>query len=326
MDIDHNRRVKDGLRRAVESTATDRLVQGFGAFAGGFRVPAGYRDPVLVASTDSLGTKLALAIEWDDPEGAGRDMVHHCLNDVAVQNARPLAFLDYVAAEQLDPAVVRRLVEGMADALVAAGADFIGGESAQLPRTYRPGAYDLAGTMIGIAERSDLPDPATVTVGDVCVGLPSSGPHSNGYSLAGRVAAHLDADTPVGGQSLRAALLAPHVSYQAELARAFETPGVRAAAHITGGGLIENIPRVLPESLAARLRPGAWPRPPVFDVIQRDQDVADAEMFRVFNMGVGMVIIAAPEASDTLQREIEGSFVAGEIVARTGPPVELEAV
>ncbi len=298
---------------------------GFGAFAGGFRVPDGYRDPVLVASTDSLGTKLALAIEWDDPEGAGRDMVHHCLNDVVVQNARPLAFLDYVAAENLDPTVVRRLVDGMAEACIAAGIDLIGGESAQLPRTYRPGAYDLVGTVLGIAERSGLPDPSSVTVGDVCVGLPSSGLHSNGYSLAGRVAAHLDGDTPVGGQSLRAALLAPHLSYQAEVTRAFEMPGVRVAAHITGGGLIENIPRVLPSSLTARLRPDAWLRPPVFDLIQRDQDVAEAEMFRVFNMGVGMVIIAAPDASDTLLRVLEASFVAGEIVARTDLPVELEA-
>ena len=323
VDLAHNRRVKSGLRSAVESTATSLVLRGFGAFAGGLRLPDGYAEPVLLASTDSLGTKLHLAIQWGRPETAGRDLVNHCVNDLAVQNARPLAFLDYIAAERLEPSVVKGLVSGMAEACRAAGVALVGGETAQLPDTYRSGAYDVAGTILGIAERAALPDPSGVRAGDVCVGLPSTGPHSNGYGLARRVAAHLDPETRVGDQTLREALLAPHVSYLDQLKLAFGLAGVRAAAHITGGGLVENVPRVLPDGLAARLLKGAWPVPPIFNLIQEDQDVSEAEMWEVFNMGVGLVIVADRAAADALLRDLSDAFEAGEIVPRGVQGVEL---
>lgn len=323
VDLDVNAQVKAGLAEAVASTRTDLVAAGFGSFGGAFSLPAGYEDPVLVASVDGVGTKLHLAIEWDRPEIAGADVVNHGINDTAVLNAKPLAFLDYIASSELEATTVLALVEGMAAACRAAGVALISGETAQMPDTYRAGAYDVAGTMIGIAERSSMPDPSRVRVGDAIVGVPSVGLHTNGYSLARVTAASLGPDHPVGEGTLKEALLAPHPSYYAELAAAFAVPGTKVVAHITGGGLEENTPRVLPSGVGARFDIGSWAVPPVFEVIAADQDVAPAEMYRVFNMGIGLAIVVAADDASALLSAVPGSFRAGEIVELTGPRVVL---
>jgi phosphoribosylformylglycinamidine cyclo-ligase len=323
VDLDATASLKAGIRAAVDSTRTSLVQAGFGAFGGAVAIPAGYREPVLVSSVDGVGTKLHLAIEWGRPEVAGQDVVNHGIDDVAVQNAEPIAFLDYIASSELDEATVGSLVAGMASACRAAGVALIGGETAQMPDTYRNGAYDVAGTMIGIAERSRLPDPAAIEPGDVIVGLPSVGLHTNGYSLARRTATALGPHHPVGEGTLADALLVPHPSYLGELRSAFALPGVRAAAHITGGGLEENVPRVLPAHLGARFELDAWEVPAVFGVIAAHQDVPAAEMYRVFNMGIGMaIVVAANEVADLLA-VIPGAFVAGAIVERGAATVVL---
>lgn len=316
VDLEVNRQVKAGLQAAVASTATDLVAAAFGSFGGAIRLPAGYQEPVLVASVDGVGTKLHLAIEWGQPEAAGRDVVNHGINDVAVLNARPLAFLDYIASSRLEASTVLALVEGMAAACRAAGVALIGGETAQMPDTYRGGAYDLAGSMIGIAERSVMPDPERVQIGDRIVGVPAAGLHTNGYSLARKTAAALGPDYPVGDGTLADALLAPHPSYFPVLQSAFAVPGVRVVAHITGGGLEENVPRVLPERAGARFEVGAWAVPPVFGVIAADQQVDVREMYRVFNMGIGLAIVVAADAAGALLAVLPGSFLAGEVTHR----------
>jgi len=323
VDLDVNAQVKEGLGAAVASTATDLVVAGFGSFGGAFSLPAGYREPVLVSSVDGVGTKLHLAIEWGQPGAAGRDIVNHGINDVAVLNARPLAFLDYIASSELEAGTVLALVEGMAEACRVADVALIGGETAQMPDTYRAGAYDVAGTMIGIAERSTLPDPARVQVGDGIVGVPALGLHTNGYSLARKTAASLGPDHPVGSGTLADALLAPHPSYYAELQAAFAVPGVRVVAHITGGGLEENVPRVLPAGVGARFEVGSWDVPPVFGLIAADQGVDVREMYRVFNMGIGLAIVVAAGETEALLGAVPGSFPAGEIIERGDPRVVL---
>ena len=323
VDLDHNDALKAALRSAVASTSDDASLPGFGAFAGGLRLPSNLRDPVLLASTDSLGTKLLLALAWDRPELAGGDIVRHCMNDLAVQNVRPLAFLDYVAAAQLERDVVTRLVRGIAEACRAEGVTLIGGESAQLPDTYRSGAYDLAGTVIGVADQADLADPDKIREGDVCVGLPASGPHTNGYSLVRRALERGNPTAPLGETTVIEAALTPHESYVEALLRAFRVPGVHAAAHITGGGLIDNLPRVLPEGLAARLSPAAWAIPPLYAWIEETADVTREEMYRGFNMGVGVIVVCRPDAGETLLAELPGAFVAGSVVPRDGASVEL---
>ena len=323
VDLDHNDALKAALRQAVASTSDDASLPGFGAFAGGLRLPSDLRDPVLLASTDSLGTKLLLALAWDRPELAGGDIVRHCMNDLAVQNVRPLAFLDYVAAAHLERDVVTRLVRGIAEACRAEGVTLIGGESAQLPDTYRAGAYDLAGTVIGVADQADLADPDNIRAGDVCVGLPAAGPHTNGYSLVRRALDRGNPTAPLGETTAIEAALTPHESYVEALLRAFQIPGVHAAAHITGGGLIDNLPRVLPEGLAARLSPAAWAIPPLYAWIEATADVAREEMYRVFNMGVGVVIVCRPDAGETLLAELPGAFMAGTVAPRDSAAVEL---
>lgn len=323
VDLAVNATVKAGIRAAVASTATDLVQAGFGSFGGAISLPTGYREPVLVSSVDGVGTKLHLAIEWGRPDAAGRDVVNHGINDVAVLNARPVAFLDYIASSRLEPATVLALAEGMAEACRAAGVALIGGETAQMPDTYRDGAYDVAGTMIGIAERATLPDASRVRVGDHIVGLPSLGLHTNGYSLARVTAAALGPDYPVAAGTLSEALLAPHPSYFAELTVAFAKPDVRVVAHITGGGLEENVPRVLPEGVGARFDTGSWEVPSVFEVIAEHQEVDRREMYRVFNMGIGLAIVVAADQSGVLLDALPGSFRAGEIVERGEPRVVL---
>jgi phosphoribosylformylglycinamidine cyclo-ligase/phosphoribosylamine--glycine ligase/phosphoribosylformylglycinamidine cyclo-ligase len=310
VSIDAGNRAVDLMREAVRSTYGPHVLAGIGAFGGLFDAAElkAMRAPVLVASTDGVGTKVKLAAQVGRYESIGHDLVNHCLNDILVQGARPLFFLDYVAASKLEPEMVAEVVRGLAAACRAAGCALLGGETAEMPGVYQPGEFDVAGTIIGVVEReATLPRP-TVQPGDVLIGLRSSGPHTNGYSLIRKVFEGVRLD-----DELADALLAPHRSYLQLLITNLHH--IKALAHLTGGGFIENIPRVLPEGVGAVVRRGSWPALPIFDLIQQRGTIASEEMHRVFNMGIGMVAVCAPEHVTAFQSTIaEETYVIGELV------------
>ena len=291
VDIDAGAAAVDGMAAAVRATYTPRVLSDVGAFGGLFAAGGLGADPVLVASTDGVGTKVKLAADaggrW---RGIGADLVNHCVNDILVQGARPLFFLDYVAAARLDPAVVVEVVTGMAEACRAAGCALLGGETAEMPGVYAAGALDVAGTIVGVVERDDvLPRPDDMAEGDLLVALASSGPHTNGYSLIRHL---LDEHRPEVTDGLVDQLLEPHRSYL-EPVLAWRDAGValRGLAHITGGGLLDNLPRILPDHLAARVDRSAWVVPEPFATLVRWGDLPAEEAYRVFNMGIGMVAV-----------------------------------
>ena len=280
------------IARHVRSTHGPSVLGNFGAFAGLFHLQ-GVRDPVLVASTDGVGSKVLLGAQLGRYDVLGRDLVNLSVNDVLTVGARPLFFLDYVGVHAIDPAVMDALVSGIAAACRDNGCALLGGETAQLADLYAPGRLDLAGTVVGVVERGAEIDGSRVEPGDRVWGLPSTGLHTNGFSLARQVVAGLDlASDPGGqlGQPLGQALLAPHPSYYPPVARLL--PELKAIAHITGGGIPGNLPRVLPESVSVELSWGAWPVPPIFGVLQDLGGISDDEMLRVFNMGLGLIFIA----------------------------------
>ena len=287
---------------AIRSTFTPGVLGDVGGFGGLFRPDlSGYRDPVLVASTDGVGTKLKVAFETARHDSCGADLVNHCVNDILVQGAKPLFFLDYVAVGKLDPETLQKVIEGLARGCRENGVALLGGETAEMPGFYAPGEYDVAGTIVGIVEREKILDGSRVRAGDIALGLPSAGLHTNGYSLAREVLfARLgkrpqDRLPELGRSTIADALLAPHLSYRKALEPLLAEDLVRAMAHITGGGFYENIPRVVPKDLEVIIKSGAWPVPAIFEVIERAGDVSFEEMHRVFNMGIGMVVFAAPE-------------------------------
>ncbi len=289
------------IRDAVTSTYTPNVLRGLGAFGGLFALPDDVAEPVLVASTDGVGTKTRLAVERGAVRGIGRDLVNHCINDVLVQGARPLFFLDYVASARLDAAVVAEVVAGAAEACRAAGVAILGGETAEMPGVYAPGEIDVVGTLVGIVARAKVLDGTQVRVDDVLLALPSGGLQTNGFSLARFVAdghyhvplAALDPDA--APTTLGDALLAPHRSFLADVVPLLEADLVRSLAHVTGGGLPGNLPRSLPPGLGAVVDPSAWRRPPVFDRLQALGEIDEGEMRQVFNLGVGMVVVVRPQ-------------------------------
>ncbi len=285
------------IGRYVRSTHGPAVLGEFGAFAGLFHL-RDVRDPVLVVSTDGVGSKLQLGIELGRHETIGRDLVNLSVNDVLTAGARPLFFLDYVAVHRLEHPVVEQLVRGMAAACLENGCALLGGETAQLPDLYAAGQYDLAGFVVGVVERERLVNGAAVQPGDRVWGLPATGLHTNGYTLARRIVAdaRLDLATDPGGLglSLGEALLAPHPSYLAALQPLLERGVLKAIAHVTGGGLAGNVPRVLPPGVSVELEWGAWPVPAIFGLLQRAGQVPFAEMARVFNLGLGLVFVAEP--------------------------------
>ena len=325
---DAKARIK-GLARA---TFNPGVLSEIGSFGGMFRPDfARYKEPVLVASTDGVGTKIQVAILAGVHYTVGYDLVAHCVNDILVQGAVPLFFLDYIALGRMDPERVEQIVRGFARGCAEFGCPLIGGETAEMPGTYAPGDYDLAGFIVGVVEKDKALTGATVQAGDVLVGLPSAGLHTNGYTLARKVlfdALGHDVRTrlPELGTTLGEALLAPHRSYLAALEPLLERGKIRALVHITGGGFEGNIPRVLPDGLGVRIRRGSWQVPPLFRLIQKGGSVPDDEMFRTFNMGVGMIAIVAPgdlhEVEHSLERRGESAFVMGTVVP--GPGVVLE--
>ncbi|MEM9749149.1 MAG: phosphoribosylformylglycinamidine cyclo-ligase, partial [Actinomycetota bacterium] len=325
VDIDEGTRAVEQMKQAVESThdlASGRAVlQGVGSFGGVFSGAAVKEldDPVLVASTDGVGTKVELAARLGRVRGVGSDIVNHCIGDVLVQNAQPLFFLDYIAASVLDADLVAEVVTGIADACRVAGCAVLGGETAEMPGVYQPGAFDVAGTLIGVADRSALLPRNDVAAGDVLVGLASSGPHTNGYSLLRKLFDWIPMDaTPAGmDRPLGDALLEPHRNYLDPLRAALQGGRVKALAQITGGGLPENLPRVLPDGVGARVRLRSWPVPPLFRLVEElTPRMSTDERHRTLNMGIGMVVVCAAVDVDDVQASIpEPTWVIGELVA-----------
>jgi phosphoribosylformylglycinamidine cyclo-ligase len=327
VDLDAAHRALKGVGELVRSTATPDTLSELGSFGGVYRVPAGMRSPVLVASTDGVGTKLKVAFAAGRHDTVGEDLVNHCVNDILVQGARPLFFLDYVGIGRLEPGVVEAVVSGVARGCRANGCALLGGETAEMPDLYAAGEYDLAGTIVGIAEEERVLDGSAVRHGDAVVALASSGLHTNGYSLARRIVFErmgLRPEDPFPGEegSVADALLRVHRSYLGALLPLVEAGRVRALAHVTGGGLVDNVPRVLPRGVGVRLERGSWTVPALFRVLQREGGVEEAEMFRVFNMGVGMVVIVEPEDADAAVRDLraagESAWIAGEVVPGDG--------
>jgi phosphoribosylformylglycinamidine cyclo-ligase len=327
VDISAADAAKSRIKGLARATFNAQVLTEIGSFGGMFRPDlSGYREAVLVASTDGVGTKIKVAILAGVHDTVGYDLVAHCVDDILVQGAAPLFFLDYVALGKMDPAKVEQIVAGLSRACSELGCPLIGGETAEMPGTYAEDDYDLAGFIVGVVEREKAL-PRGVGEGDVLLGLPSSGLHTNGYSLARKVllerlAYRVDTHLPELGTTVGRALLAPHRSYLAALEPLLERGKVRALAHITGGGFPGNIPRVLPEGLGARLRKGSWEVPPLFRLIQEGGAVPDEEMVRTFNMGIGMVVVVAPgdlhDVEHSLERRGEPSFVIGRVVAGAG--------
>lgn len=309
VDLEAGSKAVELMAEAVRSTYGPEVVAGLGSFGGIYDAGAlkSQKAPMLVASTDGVGTKVIMAARYDRFESLGQDIVNHCVNDILVQGARPLFFLDYLASSKLDPQKIARVVSGMARACRDAGCALLGGETAEMPGVYCEGQLDVVGTVVGVVDREQrLPRPG-LAPGDVLVGLASSGPHTNGYSLIRKI-------YPDPDPELVDLLLEPHRSYQRLLGARLGR--VKALAHITGGGLTENLPRVLPVGLRARIARSRWTIPPLFERIARDGQVGETEMFRVFNMGIGMVAILAPDNVEAFQEGLGvESFVLGELKA-----------
>jgi phosphoribosylformylglycinamidine cyclo-ligase len=325
VDIDEAERAVELISRAAASTATPAVLGGVGGFGSLFRLdPAPYPDPVLVASTDGVGTKLKVAIALERHETIGVDLVNHCLNDIAVQGADPLFFLDYLATGQLRAEVAEEIVAGIAAACVASGIALVGGETAELPDLYDGADYDLAGFIVGVAARRDVIDGSGVRAGDVLLGLPSSGLHTNGYSLVRRILPRGEWGKPApGGGTLGDVLLEPHRSYLDEirqLRRALREAGgdILALSHITGGGWVDNIPRTLPEGLGVEVETGSWKVPWIFSEIQQRGDVADAEMVRTFNLGIGLTAVVHPEHAEVALSVVPEATRVGAVVPVDG--------
>jgi len=305
VDIDAGEELVERIKPHVRRSMRREVLGGLGGFGALVEVPLDrYRKPVLVSGTDGVGTKLRLAIDTRRHDTVGIDLVAMCVNDVVVQGAEPLFFLDYFATGKLDVDVGERLIAGIVEGCVQAGCALVGGETAEMPGMYHGEDYDLAGFCVGIVEKEAIIDGSATRAGDVVLGLPSSGPHSNGFSLIRKIlqVAAADLEAPLDGAKLVDRLMAPTRIYVKPLLRLIAELPVHGLAHITGGGLLENIPRVLPDGLEVVLERKSWPRQAVFDWLQRQGQVADAEMYRVFNCGIGMTIHVAAANADRAVR------------------------
>jgi phosphoribosylformylglycinamidine cyclo-ligase len=325
VDIDAQEKGLAKIKKLARGTFTPGVLSEIGSFGGLFRPDlAGMAEPVLVASADGVGTKLAVARQVGDYSTVGRDLVNHCVNDILVQGATPLFFLDYVGAGGLDPARLIELVSGVAAGCKENGCALLGGETAEMPGFYQPGDYELVGFIVGIADRKAVLDGSRVATGDLLVALPSAGLHTNGYSLARRVLFDRlglgvgdRAPWEAGKTTVGEALLAPHLSYLRPLRPLLGHPALHGLAHVTGGGLTDNLPRILPRGTHAHIRLGAWEVPEIFHFLQERGEVDAEEMFRVFNMGVGMVAIVAPDGLRdvlaALRQQKQRSYVIGSV-------------
>ena len=333
VDIDAATDAVGRMKAHVKTTLTPGVLTDVGSFGGMFALSAlgKLEDPVLVSSIDGVGTKLKIAFATGRHGTVGRDLVSHCVNDILVQGARPLFFLDYFGTGKLEPGVAAEVVAGLALGCREAGCALIGGETAEMPGLYGSGEYDLAGCIVGLVERTKIVNGANVRAGDAVLGLASDGLHTNGYSLARKALledAEMSLDAPVpelGGVTLADALLWPHRCYAPSMLPILsDTPNpIKAMAHITGGGFVDNIPRVLPPGVGVRVDRSAWDVPPLFRLIAEKGGVAEAETFRVFNMGIGFVLVTAPDAAEDVLARLRTS---GETAYRLGEAVAGEGV
>ncbi len=310
VDLDAAARAKERLKSLVDATRDRWTLSALGTFGGLYQVPEGLAEPVLVASADGVGTKLKVAIAAGRHDTVGQDLVNHCVNDILVQGARPLFFMDYVGTGEMDERLVAEVVGGAARACRENACALLGGETAQMPGFYAPGDYDLVGFVVGVVERGRVLDGGRVREGDVLLALPSSGLHTNGFTLARRIVFEvmglgLADELPGTGRSVADELLTVHRSYLSALQGLLDQDRIHALAHITGGGIPGNLPRVLPQGLGARIERSAWEAPPVFATLQRAGRVEPEEMDRVFNMGVGMIAVVAPSDVAEVRAHLE---------------------
>lgn len=325
VDIDAQDRALDRIKKLVKSTRTPGVLSNIGSFGGLFQPDlSAMSEPILVASADGVGTKLMVAKMAGDYSTVGQDLVNHCVNDILVQGARPLFFMDYVGAGVLEPAAMEQLVSGVATACRENGCALLGGETAEMPGFYEPGDYELVGFIVGMVDRPALLDGTAVESGDILVGLPSSGLHTNGYSLARRVffdVLGLGVKDRLPGEKRRRVgdeLLSVHRSYLGAVGPLLGHPGLHALAHITGGGLTDNLPRILPKGSHAEVKLGTWEIPPVFHLLQEHGEVATDEMLRVFNMGVGMVLVVAQSALREVLAALRDAGQKGTVIGSVG--------
>jgi len=320
VDIEVADRIKESIAKQAKSTLGSQVLN-FGSFGSMFQFK-GYDEPVLVSSVDGVGTKLKIASLLGKNNTVGIDIVNHCVNDILCCGAEPLFFLDYVAMGKLAPQQVEAIITGIAQACKEVRCSLIGGETAEMPGIYSQGTYDLAGFIVGVVERRDIIDGSSIAPGDIILGLPSSGLHTNGYSLVRRIfgiddsASCLNSFYPELGKTLGEELLRVHRCYYHELKPAL--PLIKGLAHITGGGFIGNIPRILPQGLAAHLKKDSWDILPIFKLIQEKGKVEEAEMYRVFNMGIGMAIVCSPQQVTKLTTVLPRAKVIGEVVKAKG--------
>ena len=307
VDIDSANRATARIKQLARQTFNERTLSEIGSFGGMFdgAFPE-LRRPVLVASADGVGTKLKIAFLTGVHHTIGRDLVNHCVNDILVQGARPLFFLDYIATGKLSPDVVSSIVSGITNGCRENGCVLLGGETAEMPGFYTDGEYDVAGFIVGVVDREKIIDGKEISPGDIVLALPSVGLHTNGYSLARKLLLDVggftvDARLDTVGQTVGEVLLQPHLSYLPALEGLLDSGWIKGFAHITGGGLTENIPRILPEGTAVAIKKSSWPVLPIFTLMQQLGNVSEAEMYRTFNMGVGMVIICARQNAESIQ-------------------------
>ncbi len=324
VSIDNANRAVAKIREYARSTFNERTLTEIGSFGGMF---AGafpdMAEPILVASADGVGTKLKLAFETGIHNTVGADLVNHCVNDILVQGARPLFFLDYFATGKLDPDVTASVVEGMARACRENGCVLLGGETAEMPDFYPPGEYDLAGFIVGIVDKAKVVDGKSITPGDVVLGIPSTGLQTNGYSLARKLffevgGYKVDDFIDELGTTVGEALLASHASFLRPIEPLLDKGVIKGLVHITGGGFTENIPRILPDGVSVEINRGTWPELPIFGMMQRLGNVDDSEMFRTFNMGIGMIVVCSASEVDELRVAIPQMYQFGKIIDGTG--------
>jgi phosphoribosylformylglycinamidine cyclo-ligase len=329
VDIDAGQKAVELMSAAIKATYTPEVLSDTGNFGGLFAATAlkAMDAPILVASTDGVGTKTKVAARINRWDTIGQDLVNHCINDILVQGAKPLFFLDYVASSKLIPEQIAAIVTGMAVACQAAGCALLGGETAEMPGVYAAGEVDVVGTIVGVVDKSMLLDGSRIQAGNVIFGIPSNGLHTNGYSLARRVLDTLDWETPHDdlGTSIGAVLLAVHRCYLAEVEKLrAANVDIRGLAHITGGGIVDNLPRILPDTVNAIIKRGSFPILPIFNLIQSRGEIDPDEMYRVFNMGVGMLVIVPAEHSNAVQSALPNDvYLIGRIVKGDGS-VEFE--
>ncbi|HTS75427.1 MAG TPA: phosphoribosylformylglycinamidine cyclo-ligase [Bryobacteraceae bacterium] len=310
VNIDEANAAVARIRKMARSTFTPAVLTDIGSFGGGFRLQ-GFRDPVLVSSADGVGTKIKLAFSTGRHSTIGEDLVNHCVNDIAVQGATPLFFLDYFATGKLDAKVTADVVSGIARGCKANGCALIGGETAEMPGMYAPGEYDLAGFIVGVVEQKRMITGASIREGDVLIGLPSTGLHTNGYSLARKL-------IPKADEQTIDELLKLHRSYLKPLRKLHDAGILKGAAHITGGGITENTPRILPKGLGARIDRGSWPVLPIFELLRKLGDIPEDDWRRTFNLGIGMIVVISPKDEPKLKMLREPWYRIGEVIRGRG--------